>query len=105
VQLEGLGQLKNPNDLIRNQTRDLPACSIVSQPTTLPQALFVKWHLKDMFPRLWPSRISLVAVAKYLSQAVQLSELTFLLLLINKLQTIINKGNQLRFQLASISAI
>jgi hypothetical protein len=29
VQVEGLGQLKN-------RTRDLPACSIVPQPTTLP---------------------------------------------------------------------
>jgi hypothetical protein len=57
-----------------------------------------------MFPILCPSRISLVAVPKYLSQAVQAIELTFLLLLINKLQ-IINKVNQLRFQQASISAV
>jgi hypothetical protein len=33
--LEGLGKLKKSNDLIGNQTRDLPACRIVPQPTTL----------------------------------------------------------------------
>jgi hypothetical protein len=38
VRLEGLGQLKNSNDLIGTRTRDLPACSIVPQPTTLPHA-------------------------------------------------------------------
>jgi hypothetical protein len=36
VQVEGLDQLKKLNDLIGNRTRDLPACSIVPQPTTLP---------------------------------------------------------------------
>jgi hypothetical protein len=38
VQLEGLGQLKNSKDLIRNRTRHLPACSIMAQLTTLPCA-------------------------------------------------------------------
>jgi hypothetical protein len=38
VQLEGLGQLKNSNDLIGNRTRELPACSIVPQRTTLSRA-------------------------------------------------------------------
>jgi hypothetical protein len=33
VRLEGLGQMKNPNDLIRIRTRDLPACSVLPQPT------------------------------------------------------------------------
>jgi hypothetical protein len=37
VRLEGLGQLKKI-DLIGIRTRDLPACSIVPQPTTLPRA-------------------------------------------------------------------
>jgi hypothetical protein len=37
VRLEGLGQLKKSNDLIGNRTRNLPACSIVPQPTTLPR--------------------------------------------------------------------
>jgi hypothetical protein len=35
VRLEGLGQLKNIH-LIGTRTRDLPACSIVPQPTKLP---------------------------------------------------------------------
>jgi hypothetical protein len=36
VRLEGLGKLKKVH-LIGTRTRDLPACSIVSQPTTLPR--------------------------------------------------------------------
>jgi hypothetical protein len=35
VLLEGLGKLKKLSDIIRNQTRDLPACSIAPQTTTL----------------------------------------------------------------------
>jgi hypothetical protein len=38
VRLEGLGQLKKFSDLIGTRTRDLPVCSIVSQPTTLRRA-------------------------------------------------------------------
>jgi hypothetical protein len=38
VRLEGLGKLKKVQ-LIGSRTRDLPACSIVPQPTTLPRAL------------------------------------------------------------------
>jgi hypothetical protein len=38
VRLEGLGELKNLNDLIVNRTLGLPACSIVPQLTTLPRA-------------------------------------------------------------------
>jgi hypothetical protein len=38
VRLEELGTLKEKsNDLIGNQTRDLPAFTIVPQPTTLPR--------------------------------------------------------------------
>jgi hypothetical protein len=37
VRLEGLGQLKKIH-LIDTRTRDLPACSKVPQPTTLPRA-------------------------------------------------------------------
>jgi hypothetical protein len=40
VRLEGLNQLKTFNALIGNRTRDLPACSIVLQPTTLPSVTF-----------------------------------------------------------------
>jgi hypothetical protein len=36
--LEGSGQFNNSSDLIRNRTRDLPACSILPQPTTQPHA-------------------------------------------------------------------
>jgi hypothetical protein len=37
MRLEGLGKLEKNNDLIDTRTHDLPACSIVSQPTTLPR--------------------------------------------------------------------
>jgi hypothetical protein len=37
VRLEGLGKLKKKIHLIVIRTRDLPACSIVPKPTTLPQ--------------------------------------------------------------------
>jgi hypothetical protein len=37
MRLEGLGKLKRSH-LIGTQSRDLPACSIVPQPTTLPRA-------------------------------------------------------------------
>jgi hypothetical protein len=37
VRLEGLGKLKKFTSF-GNETGDLPACSIVSQPTTLPWA-------------------------------------------------------------------
>jgi hypothetical protein len=40
VRQEGLGKLKNYN-LIAFRILDLPDCSIVSQPTTLPRALLV----------------------------------------------------------------
>jgi hypothetical protein len=39
VQLEKLGQLKNSSDLIGNQIRDFPACSIVPQPNSLNRTL------------------------------------------------------------------
>jgi hypothetical protein len=38
VQVEGIGGLKKSNDLIGIRTRDLPACSILPQPTTLLHA-------------------------------------------------------------------
>jgi hypothetical protein len=39
LRLEGIGQLKKFNDFIENRNRDLPACSIVPQPTTLLRGL------------------------------------------------------------------
>jgi hypothetical protein len=38
VRPEVLGELKISNDLVGNRTRELPACSIVPEPTTLPRA-------------------------------------------------------------------
>jgi hypothetical protein len=38
LRLEGLGQLKKKNDFIGTRTCDLPACSIVPQPSTTPRA-------------------------------------------------------------------
>jgi hypothetical protein len=37
VRLEVLGQLKKSNNFVENRTRDLPVCSIMPQPTTLPR--------------------------------------------------------------------
>jgi hypothetical protein len=52
VRLEGLGQLKNPVTSSGNQTRDLPACSIVPQPTTLPREVIsyeMLFYINEMF--------------------------------------------------------
>jgi hypothetical protein len=38
VLLEGLGRFKKSSDLVGKVNRDLPACSIVPQPSTLPCA-------------------------------------------------------------------
>jgi hypothetical protein len=38
MRLEGLGKLKESNDLIGNRTSHLSACSIESQATTLQRA-------------------------------------------------------------------
>jgi hypothetical protein len=46
--LEGLSQLKKSNDFIVNRTRDLPACSIVPQPTTLPRAPVIRYLEKQL---------------------------------------------------------
>jgi hypothetical protein len=37
------------NDLIGNQTRDLPACNIVPQPTTLPHAPHIHCTLQILY--------------------------------------------------------
>jgi hypothetical protein len=52
VRLEGIDKVKKLNDLIGNRIRDLPACSIMPQPNTLPCApikhshnfIFTTWH-------------------------------------------------------------
>jgi hypothetical protein len=43
AQLEGLGKLKISNDIIGNRTHNLPVCSIVPQPATLPHAPLETW--------------------------------------------------------------
>jgi hypothetical protein len=48
VRLEGLGQLKKVH-LIGNLTRDLPACSIVPEPTTLPRAPILLYMQENYF--------------------------------------------------------
>jgi hypothetical protein len=58
VRLDGLGQLKKIH-LIGTRTRDLPVCSIVPQPTTLPRAPLgkymelkqMKWELEEITQR------------------------------------------------------
>jgi hypothetical protein len=61
VRLEGLGKLKKSNNFIGNWTRDLPACSIVPQPTTqvpkfqrklVPSSLGYKQQHSVAFPRV-----------------------------------------------------
>jgi hypothetical protein len=48
--LEGLDKLKKKsNELIVNRTRDLPVCSIMVQPTTLPRALAYTEYLHAFF--------------------------------------------------------
>jgi hypothetical protein len=47
VRLEGLGQLKIIH-LIEIRTRDLPACSIVPQPTTIPRASVCHINLRNI---------------------------------------------------------
>jgi hypothetical protein len=43
VRLEGLGKLKKFYDFIGTLTSDLPAYSIVPQPTTLPRAFIINY--------------------------------------------------------------
>jgi hypothetical protein len=52
VRLEELGKLIKSNDLIGNQASDFPACSIVSQPTTVPRAPNIKEY-KILIVCLW----------------------------------------------------
>jgi hypothetical protein len=49
VRLEGLGELKKSNDLIGTRTCDLPASSIVPQPTWLPHFPQDKIFLNNNF--------------------------------------------------------
>jgi hypothetical protein len=53
VRLERLGELKKTNDLIGNRTRDLPAFSIVPQPTTLLRARKCAINTLDKVRAYW----------------------------------------------------
>jgi hypothetical protein len=67
VRLEGLRQLKKFNYLIGNRTRDLPACSIVPQPTTLPRAPagnYTEFILQTWGVLLWTRFVSLTTESK-----------------------------------------
>jgi hypothetical protein len=51
--LEGLGKWKKSNNFIGIRTRNFPACSAVSQPTTPPSALSIlilSTHLSSGLP-------------------------------------------------------
>jgi hypothetical protein len=48
VRLEGLGSIEKSNCLIRNRNRDLPACSIVPQPTIILLAPKIKRSIKEI---------------------------------------------------------
>jgi hypothetical protein len=60
VRLEGLGKLKQSND-IGIRSRDFPACSIVPQPTTLPRApsQLAAMKISGTYPyrSQWPPRL------------------------------------------------
>jgi hypothetical protein len=56
VWLEGLGQLRKVH-LIGTLTHDLPACSIVSQPTTLPHAPNIRANKSSVISLHWWSII------------------------------------------------
>jgi hypothetical protein len=49
VRLEGLGQLKNKIHLIGTRTRNLLACSIGPQPTTLPRDRWLSFLMRNNF--------------------------------------------------------
>jgi hypothetical protein len=59
VRLEGLDQLKKSIGVIGNRTRDLPACSIVPQATTLPRvpSEWIGVKITDSYsgPPVWSS--------------------------------------------------
>jgi hypothetical protein len=61
VRLEGLRKLKDSNDFIGTLTRDIPACSIVPQPTTLP-ILLHSFHFWILYVNL-PSRAVFTYIA------------------------------------------
>jgi hypothetical protein len=51
MMLEGLSKFNESNDLVGSRIRDLPACGIAPQPTTLPHApMNFFYHMKNCRP-------------------------------------------------------
>jgi isocitrate dehydrogenase kinase/phosphatase len=63
VRLEDLGSIEKSNDHFGNRIRDLPACSILPQPTTLPRVVY-SVHQKARVVYYPPSRVSFVVQCK-----------------------------------------
>jgi hypothetical protein len=60
------------NDLIGNRTRDLPACSVVPRPTTLPLAPY--FILRSLILILYPSEVSNVHIPEEYIYTLPLQE-------------------------------
>jgi hypothetical protein len=88
VRLEGLGQLKISNDLIGNQTCNLPACSIVSQQTKLPRAPF------NTYIHLYITN-ELQTVTPHYNKTLILQNIDFKLIAISSIYDIIHNCNEL----------
>jgi hypothetical protein len=63
MRLEGLGKFKKIN-LIGIRSRDLPACIIVPQPTTLPRAPHNTWWYFDSTVNLRAKLFQLVFMSR-----------------------------------------
>jgi hypothetical protein len=94
VRLEGLGQLKT-NDLIRNWTRDLPACSIVPQPTTLPRTPFIYTCISVNNGRYIHLHISNIHCLKHILYTPVHVEIGYCLRYISHTECAINKYRKL----------
>jgi hypothetical protein len=67
VRLEGLSQLKKSNNLIGIRTRDLPACSIVPQPSTLPRAQIDTSRMINPRGMKWTEHILVVRMGEMIN--------------------------------------
>jgi hypothetical protein len=69
VWLEGLDQLKRVNNLIRNRIRDLPACSIVPQPTGYISIFW--WGRRRLFCWVRPKELTtIIGLVRWLTYPV-----------------------------------
>jgi hypothetical protein len=70
VRLEGLGQLKKKsNGLIGIRSRDLPACSIVPQATTLLRSL-CNYHVLNIYTYLFTVHLTIQWVALTINRRI-----------------------------------